>query len=222
MGGQVVDLAITLDRVKPIGCRAVRIPDLHIDIVLPGSTGDGGDEDDEEAESEVLLRIGGLSDLADHCNPVARGALVKCCLLAAGLLRLDETPLADQLHQRLGSGLRLELWSDLPQGSGLGTSSILAAAVVAACWTCAAGSCYTRADLVHAVLVVEQLLTTGGGWQDQVGGLHPGFNIGSSPAVDDGQVVVTTRHWDATESFLANLGKSLLILPVVSVEVKVN
>jgi galactokinase/mevalonate kinase-like predicted kinase len=51
-----------------------------------------------------------------------------------------------------------------PQGSGLGTSSILAGAVVAACWTSAAAS-YTRSDLVHAVLVVEQLLTTGGGWQ---------------------------------------------------------
>jgi hypothetical protein len=59
--------------------------------------------------------------MADHCNPVARGALVKCCLLAAGLIHLGEedktrlTTLASQLEQRLGSGLRLELWSDLPQ-----------------------------------------------------------------------------------------------------------
>ena len=36
--------------------------------------------------------------------------------------------------------------------------------------------------MVHGVLVVEQLLTTGGGWQDQVGGLHPGLNLGTSAA----------------------------------------
>ena len=39
-----------------------------------------------------------------------------------------------------------------------------------------------RSELVHGVLVVEQLLTTGGGWQDQVGGLHPGLNLGTSAA----------------------------------------
>ncbi len=210
LGGQVVDLAITLDGVKPIGCRAVRIPELRIEIVLPGGGGGGGENEDDEAEKEVLLHICNLTDMADHCNPVARGALVKCGLLAAGLIHLGEEDktsltLASQLEQRLGSGLRLELWSDLPQGSGLGTSSILAGAVVAACWTAAAAS-YTRSDLVHAVLVVEQLLTTGGGWQDQVGGLHPGLSLGTSRP--DRQVVVTTQHWDASEQFLAALGKS--------------
>ncbi len=121
LGGQVVDLAITLDGVKPIGCRAVRIPELRVEIVLPGEGGGGGgDDEDDEAEKEVLLHISNLTDMADHCNPVARGALVKCCLLAAGLIRLGEedkttVTLASQLEQRLGSGLRLELWSDLPQ-----------------------------------------------------------------------------------------------------------
>jgi fucokinase len=116
LGGQVVDLAITLDGVKPIGCRAVRIPELRVEIVLPG----GGGDDEDPTEKEVLLQICSLTDMADHCNPVARGALVKCCLLAAGLIHLGEedkttVTLASQLEQRLGSGLRLELWSDLPQ-----------------------------------------------------------------------------------------------------------
>lgn len=213
LGGQVVDLAITLDGVKPIGCRAVRIPDLRIEIVLPRSGSSTEEEDPAEQNEEVLLSIDRLSDLADHCNPVARGALVKCCLLAAGLVSLNRPiPLPDQLRQRLGSGLRLELWSELPQGSGLGTSSILAGAVLAACWSCAAGSCYSRSDLVHAVLVVEQLLTTGGGWQDQVGGLHPGFSLGTSLARPDRQVVVTTQHREATEKFLGTLEDRLVVL----------
>jgi hypothetical protein len=43
-------------------------------------------------------------------------------------------------------------------------------------------------------------------WQDQVGGLHPGLSLGTS--MPDRQVVVTTQHWDASEQFLAALGKS--------------
>ena len=45
--------------------------------------------------------------------------------------------------------------------------------------------------MVHGVLVVEQLLTTGGGWQDQVGGLHPGLNLGTSAASPQVLVLVT-------------------------------
>ena len=37
-------------------------------------------------------------------------------------------------------------------------------------------------SLIHAVLIIEQMLTTGGGWQDNVGGLVSGFKIGRSQA----------------------------------------
>lgn len=69
--------------------------------------------------------------------------------------------------------LEVETWSLVPLGSGLGTSSILASTVLAALST-ALGRTYTKPDLNHLVLIVEQMLTTGGGWQDQVGGLWPG------------------------------------------------
>jgi galactokinase/mevalonate kinase-like predicted kinase len=51
--------------------------------------------------------------------------------------------------------------------AGLGTSSILAGVVLAALWR-ASGRDFTRSDINHAVLHLEQMLTTGGGWQDQV------------------------------------------------------
>ena len=35
---------------------------------------------------------------------------------------------------------------------------------------------------VLKVLHLEQMLTTGGGWQDQVGGLTPGIKVGHSAA----------------------------------------
>lgn len=82
---------------------------------------------------------------------------------------VDEVLASDSL----GGGLEITTWSDAPQGSGLGTSSILG------CGICAAlarvfGRAYTAASLVHLTLHVEQLLSTGGGWQDQVGGLVGG------------------------------------------------
>jgi len=51
---------------------------------------------------------------------------------------------------------------------------------------------YSDDQLVHAVLSVEQVLTTGGGWQDQVGGCYPGIAkwARSSPSLPL-QVVVT-------------------------------
>ncbi len=68
----------------------------------------------------------------------------------------------------------------LPEGSGMGTSSILAGCVIAAAWT-ATGRRYSHSDLVHKVLLAEQHLTTGGGWQDNVNGLCPGgFKVGES------------------------------------------
>jgi len=44
---------------------------------------------------------------------------------------------------------------------------------------------------VYKVLQLEQLLTTGGGWQDQVGGMYPGAKIARSPAQLPLQVVTT-------------------------------
>lgn len=60
-----------------------------------------------------------------------------------------------------------------------GTSSILAAAVLAAVGA-ATGRHLSQDALIHAVCRVEQLLTTGGGWQDQVGGVVGGFKLGRS------------------------------------------
>ena len=91
----------------------------------------------------------------------------------------------------------------------MGTSSILAGAVISACWT-TVGLKYSRSDLVHAVLVVEQLLTTGGGWQDQVGGLHPGINLGLSQASHS--VSVTTVPACISERLCLQLNSRLLLL----------
>ena len=196
MGGKVVDLAIQVDNRKPIGCKVVRRRDYTIHITL-----DNGSQ----------VHMENICDMKDYCNPGAPGALIKCCLIAAGLVHMEtDRPLDQQLEAGCGGGLDISLWSDLPQGSGLGTSSILAGACLASLWTAAGLEC-SRSDLVHGVLVVEQLLTTGGGWQDQVGGLHPGLSLGCS--APSHQVAVTVTQPDqVSQHFIDQINSRLILL----------
>ncbi len=81
----------------------------------------------------------------------------------------------------LTRGLHLQLHSSLPAGSGLGASSILGAAALAAT-AAVLGRPLAPPALIARTLELEQHMTTGGGWQDQVGGILPGAKlITSSP-----------------------------------------
>jgi hypothetical protein len=61
----------------------------------------------------------------------------------------------------------------------MGGSSILAAAILCALGELLGCACGEE-QLVYTVSLVEQLLTTGGGWQDQAGCLSGGFKIARS------------------------------------------
>uniref|UniRef100_A0A914R5D2 GHMP kinase N-terminal domain-containing protein n=1 Tax=Panagrolaimus davidi TaxID=227884 RepID=A0A914R5D2_9BILA len=75
-------------------------------------------------------------------------------------------------------GLFIQCHSNLPHGSGLGTSSILSGAVLAGLWTLFCKK-FSNDDIIKGVLKVEQYHTTGGGWQDQLGGIIPGIKLGA-------------------------------------------
>ncbi|QOY87376.1 bifunctional fucokinase/fucose-1-phosphate guanylyltransferase [Paludibaculum fermentans] len=75
-----------------------------------------------------------------------------------------------------GLGLEIRTSVDLPMGSGLGTSSILAATVLRALAELA-GHTPSDAELSDQVMTLEQRMTTGGGWQDQAGGIFPGAKL---------------------------------------------
>ena len=160
-GGRVVNAAIQIDGRCPIGARARRIDAPLLRITIDPAAGP--------------IEVRELSQLEDYNSPLAPGALPKCVILFCGVASLRDPrgrTLAEQLAHG-GGGLEVESWSRLPTGSGLGTSSILAAALVAAVGV-ASGVEYGADALTHAVLQVEQMLTTGGGWQDQAGGILPG------------------------------------------------
>jgi galactokinase/mevalonate kinase-like predicted kinase len=83
--------------------------------------------------------------------------------------------LAEQLHD-FGGGFEISLLAAIPKGSGLGTSSILAATILGSL----SDFCNLNWDhqaICHRTLILEQLLTTGGGWQDQYGGILPGIKL---------------------------------------------
>ncbi|WOL10044.1 hypothetical protein Cni_G18798 [Canna indica] len=91
--------------------------------------------------------------------------LVKSALLVTGILH----------HEILfNSGLIIRTWAKVPRGSGLGTSSILAAAVVKGLLQIMEGD-DSDENVARTVLMLEQVMGTGGGWQDQIGGLYPGI-----------------------------------------------
>ncbi len=84
----------------------------------------------------------------------------------------------------MGSGFYLSTCvKGVPKGSGLGTSSILAGACVKA-FAEFLGENWDDSQIYDTVLNLEQIMSTGGGWQDQVGGLTPGIKfITSRPGI---------------------------------------
>ena len=104
-------------------------------------------------------------------------SIPKAALVLAGFgkMRNDDNSLKSQL-EAFGSGIEITLLSAIPAGSGLGTSSILAATVLGALNDfCGLG--WDKNEIGHRTLMLEQMLTTGGGWQDQFGGIFGGVKL---------------------------------------------
>ena len=79
------------------------------------------------------------------------GALLKAAFVCAEIVQYPSSlSLEQQMKVRYGGGFELHTWSNLPHGSGLGTSSILAGAVMAAVWK-ASGRYFDIHSLNHAV-----------------------------------------------------------------------
>lgn len=106
-------------------------------------------------------------------------SIPKAALALAGFMPYycgeDFGSLKQQL-EHFGGGIEITLLSAIPAGSGLGTSSILSATVLSALSDfCKLG--WDKNEIGRRTLMLEQLLTTGGGWQDQFGGLFGGVKL---------------------------------------------
>lgn len=201
-GGSVTNVAVKVDGLRPIGARARRIKEPRLLLVIHS-----GGQGSSVSMTTVCEQ---LEDLKDYCQPHAPGALLKAVCVCSGVVSLSSRdPLGQQLTQLWGGGIELHSWSALPTGSGLGTSSILAGALLAAVYRCT-GRTYDTDSLIHNVLYLEQILTTGGGWQDQVGGLVGGVKVGRSRAELPLQVQV--ERLSLSHDFLVSLEQHLLLV----------
>ena len=169
-GGTVLNCAILLNGEKPVEVTLERIEELKIVF--------------DSRDMDVHGEFDTIEPLQDTGNPFDPFALQKACLLACGIIPKEGHNLTDIL-KRLGGGFVMHSEvTNVPKGSGLGTSSILSAACVKAIFEFM-GIGYTEDDLYAHVLAMEQIMSTGGGWQDQVGGVTPGLKyITSMPGIE--------------------------------------
>lgn len=85
--------------------------------------------------------------------------------------------------EAFGSGLEMTFMAAVPKGSGMGTSSILAATILGALSDFCSLD-WNFSEISRRTLALEQLLTSGGGWQDQCGGMYTGVKLlESEPAM---------------------------------------
>ena len=166
-GGTVLNAAITLRGAHPIVATAARLDECKLIL--------------ESQDIGATLEAKTVGELTNYANPADLFALDKAALVLKGIVPLDldpKTPVTE-LCQMLGGGLRLCTQTSIPRGSGLGTSSIMAGAVLN-CLGQIVGINTGTDQLFDEVLCLEQMLTTGGGWQDQVGGLVGGIKLVST------------------------------------------
>lgn len=169
-GGNVINFAIELNGQPPL--QAYIKPSGEYRIVLRSI---------DLGAMEVVETNEQLTDFMHVGSPFS---IPKAALVLAGFgkmrdeefgVRNDAHSLSSQL-QAFGSGIEITLLSAIPAGSGLGTSSILAATVLGALSDfCGLG--WDKNEIGHRTLMLEQMLTTGGGWQDQFGGVLGGVKL---------------------------------------------
>lgn len=164
-GGNVVNMAIELNGQPPLQVyvKPTKEPHIVLRSIDMGAV--------EVVDSYEVLR--------DYNQVGSPFSIPKAALSLAGFLPEFASEQFDTLREQLqsfGSGIEVTLLSAIPAGSGLGTSSILASTVLGAL-SDFCGLNWDSDRICQRTLALEQLLTTGGGWQDQYGGVLPGVKL---------------------------------------------
>ncbi len=138
---------------------------LNSTLSLPAS---GASHDGEVRAIEVAVQPAGYLSVIENGIPVSD---LKEHLIIRAIM--DFMELANP-------PIRISISNSIPKGSGLGGSSLLTSAVLAALYGYYNGIdtvALNIRNLVNQVLLIEQLMESGGGWQDQIGGLFPGVKL---------------------------------------------
>ena len=164
-GGAVVNIAIELNGQPPLQTYVKPCKEPH--IVL------------RSIDLGAMEVIETYEQLAAYNKVGSPFSIPKAALALAGFLpnfSQEAFPTLRAQLEHFGCGIELTLLSAIPAGSGLGTSSILASTVLGAV-SDFCSLAWDKNEIGRRTLVLEQLLTTGGGWQDQFGGVLGGVKL---------------------------------------------
>jgi galactokinase/mevalonate kinase-like predicted kinase len=198
-GGCVINAAVNLNGQAPIQAyaRVIEKREIRINSI--------------DHSTRVVVKT--LEELLDYRKPGSQFALSKAALALAGFApEAAAWPAGvrtlDGMLRYFGGGIELTTLAAIPSGSGLGTSSIMGAVLVSIIRR-AIGRPLAARELFHAVLKLEQELTTGGGWQDQIGGAIEGVKVITA---DKGLVPDPRIHFVPADLLdpAANGGRTLL------------
>jgi galactokinase/mevalonate kinase-like predicted kinase len=164
-GGCVLNVAVDLNGQPPIHVYARVSQDRCIKIT--------------SIDHGLSVTIAELDQLLDY--GMGGFGLAKAALVLSGFSpRTADWPegvnTLENMLEYFGGGIELTTLAAIPSGSGLGTSSIMGAVLLAVLARIKGGTLGKR-ELFHRVLQLEQELTTGGGWQDQIGGCVDGLKL---------------------------------------------
>ena len=164
-GGNVVNLAIELNGQPPLQVYIKPCNEHH--IILRSI---------DMGAMEIIKTYEELSQYKKVGSPFS---IPKAALVLAGFhpdFSAEHYGTLNEQLEAFGAGLEITLLAAIPAGSGLGTSSILASTVLGAV-NDFCGLAWDKNEICRRTLVLEQLLTTGGGWQDQYGGVLHGIKL---------------------------------------------
>lgn len=185
-GGKVVNVAVNLNDELPVQVYIRRSEEPRIKV-----------QSIDLGTSEI---INDLKQIENHTSPHTSFGITKAALHLLGFNKetIGKKKTLTNYLKSIGGGFDVTLFVAVPRGSGLGVSSILSATLLGALHKLF-GQEGRHHDLLNQALKVEQMLTTGGGWQDQVGGMFGGIKyIESQPCAEEKAIVsIDTEHLDS-------------------------
>ncbi len=164
-GGSVLNMAVDLNGQPPIQVYVRLCPEKRITL--------------RSIDNGLSETISSFEDILSYNQVGSVFSIPKAALYIAGFhpdfCAVRYRSLEEQLDD-FGGGFEISLLTAIPKGSGLGTSSILAATLLGSLSDFCSLE-WNQPVICHNTLILEQLLTTGGGWQDQYGGIFHGIKL---------------------------------------------
>ena len=204
--GSVLNVAIKVDNQRPVRCLSRAVPGvfqikLHA-LRRTDSKSVGGDS----------ITCTKFKDFLNVSDTSLSTSLLKAALIVLDIIdnsqiefyrnaddELDANIFSKSLEERFNAGIEICCISDVPSGSGMGGSSVLAAVIIRSLSDLLKLH-VSNENLVYLVTQVEQVLSSGGGYQDQIGSIYPAFKICRS--IKKLPLEINTQELPVTSSFI--------------------